>query len=375
MIAASMPSRLLAADPYEINAILPLTGGGAFLGKKEAQALGVAEMFINKDGGINGRPVKFVIGDDQTNPQVSVQLLNGLVEKKVPAFIGSALAAMCRAQEAIIERTGPLQYCLSTAVDPPEGYSFAVAMASRGVAAAFVNYLRSRTWNRIALITTTDASGQDFEREFLAALRESAGVGMGIVANEHFNPTDLTAAAQVARIKAALPNVVMTFAPGTPFGTLLQNIHDSELNLPIMSSGANMTLAQMTQYERFLPKELYFNAVRGVNAPEPGNGPVQRAQKRFFEAYKSAGIVPEFGDTIAWDPAFLIVEALRHAGPNPTAESVRAYISKQHNWAGTYGVYDFASIKQRGLDERSVILYRWEARIKNFAPVNAPGAL
>lgn len=370
--AAALP----ATEPYEIYAVLSLTGGGAFIGKKEAQALVIAENVINKDGGINGRPVKFNVSDDQTNPQVAVQLLNGILDKKPAVFLGATIAAMCRAQEALVERTGPVQYCLSTAIDPPEGYTYAIAMSSRGVAAAYLKFFRSRNWTKIGLISSTDASGQDFERELLAALaRGAGGPGMTLVANEHFNPADISVAAQVSRLKAAAPQVIMSFTPGTPFGTLLQNIHDADLDVPVAGSGANMTFAQMTQYERFLPKELYFNATRGVVAPEPGNGPVQRAQARFFDAFKTAGIAPELGDTVSWDAAFLVVDALRHGGDRPTARTVRDYIDKQRAWPGIYGSYDFVSIKQRGLDERSVIVYKWDAAGKNFAAANKPGEL
>ena len=64
-----------AAD-REINVILPLTGGGAFLGKAEQQALLQFEKAANADGGIHGQPLKFTFHDDQSSPQVAVHLAN-----------------------------------------------------------------------------------------------------------------------------------------------------------------------------------------------------------------------------------------------------------------------------------------------------------
>jgi branched-chain amino acid transport system substrate-binding protein len=376
ILALVAPVRTWAADAYEINAILSLTGGGAFIGKKEAQALTIAEGVINKDGGINGRPVKFTTLDDQTNPQVAVQLLNTILDKKPTVFLGSTIAAMCKAQQAVVERSATVvQYCLSTAIDPPPGYTYAIAMSSRGVVAAYLKFFRARNWTKIGVLNSTDASGQDFERDLTAALAAGAGgPGMTIVANEHFSPADITVAAQLAKIKAAAPQVIVSFTPGTPFGMVLQNIHDAGIDLPVAGSGANMTFAQMAQYERFLPKELYFNAVRGV-VTESGNGPVQKAQARFLDAYKAAGQVPELGDTIAWDAAFVVVDALRHGGANPTAQTLRDYIDKQRAWPGIYGSYDFAGIKQRGLDERAVIVYKWDPAVKAFTAMNKPGEL
>ena len=61
-----------AADPYKIHAVLPLTGGAAFLGKGEQQALQLFEKLINQEGGIAGQPLEFVYHDDQTSPQTTV---------------------------------------------------------------------------------------------------------------------------------------------------------------------------------------------------------------------------------------------------------------------------------------------------------------
>ena len=68
-----------AADPYEINVIIPLTGLGAFLGTNEATALSLVEKNVNAAGGVRGRQIHFAVQDDQSNPQVAVQLLNGII--------------------------------------------------------------------------------------------------------------------------------------------------------------------------------------------------------------------------------------------------------------------------------------------------------
>src|SRR5215469_4837504 len=69
LAAMLAPSLAHAAEPYEINVILPLTGPAAFLGNGEKISLELAEKAMNAKGGIDGRPVKFVIQDDGTSPQ------------------------------------------------------------------------------------------------------------------------------------------------------------------------------------------------------------------------------------------------------------------------------------------------------------------
>lgn len=53
-----------AADPYDVNVVLSLTGAGAFLGVSEAKAIGAIEALTNNTGGIKGRPLHFVVADD-----------------------------------------------------------------------------------------------------------------------------------------------------------------------------------------------------------------------------------------------------------------------------------------------------------------------
>jgi len=43
-------------EPYAINALVPLTGGGAFLGSAYKEALAAVETIVNRTGGIQGRP-------------------------------------------------------------------------------------------------------------------------------------------------------------------------------------------------------------------------------------------------------------------------------------------------------------------------------
>src|SRR5689334_560864 len=77
--AAGAPQARAADDTYDLNVIIPLTGGGAFLGKAEQESLNVAEKTLNAAGGIHGKKIRLVFHDDQSTPQVAVQLTNQVV--------------------------------------------------------------------------------------------------------------------------------------------------------------------------------------------------------------------------------------------------------------------------------------------------------
>ena len=63
-LLASTAASVGAADPYEVNVLLPMTGSGAFIGQDAQVGLRLIEGMVNRSGGIGGRPLRFVIGLD-----------------------------------------------------------------------------------------------------------------------------------------------------------------------------------------------------------------------------------------------------------------------------------------------------------------------
>ena len=154
-------SRAVAADTYEIHVILPITGGVSFLGQAEKQALELAEPVVNKGGGIQGRPVHFVFHDDQSSPQTGVQLASQVLALKPSVVLGSSLVGICNAMAPLMQN-GPVMYCFSPGIHPPTGsYVFTSSVSTLDLAAAQIRYFRMKGWTRIALMTSTDATGQD----------------------------------------------------------------------------------------------------------------------------------------------------------------------------------------------------------------------
>src|SRR6202521_1255672 len=138
-----------AADTQDINVILPLSGGGAFLGKSEQQALSQYEKITNSTGGIHGKPLRFVFHDDQSSPQIAVQLTSEIVAASPAVMIGSAQVAMCNAMAPLLQN-GPVAYCLSPGIHPKDGsYVFTSSVSTHDLAAALIRYFRLKGWIKI----------------------------------------------------------------------------------------------------------------------------------------------------------------------------------------------------------------------------------
>src|ERR1700677_2291591 len=129
---------LIAAAPAKpagaaviINASIPLTGPGAFLGKSLVDAFHAIEIVVNGEGGIHGRPLKIQAADSQTSPAVNLQIVQGLIAKQAPLFIDGGPSPVCNAALPIVAKSGPVDWCLSPAINTtPFGYVFAASAPS-----------------------------------------------------------------------------------------------------------------------------------------------------------------------------------------------------------------------------------------------------
>jgi branched-chain amino acid transport system substrate-binding protein len=369
-VRADVPS----GPPYTFEVLIPVTGSGAFLGKSYQETFRALEIAVNASGGIKGHPVKFVLNDTQTNPQTGLQLVNDLIAKRVVAFVDGGPSTVCSASVPLVVKTGPVDYCLSPVIHPPAGsFVFSASVSSVDQAKIAVRYFRERGWTRLAMISSTDTTGDDLEHQTDAALQLPENTGLEIVDREHFNTTDLSVAAQIARIKAANPQAVFVWTTGTPFGTVLRGIRDAGLELPVQTTNSNMTYAQMGAYASFLPKELYFPALLAMTPETGGRGALRDAQAAYVNAFKSIGVRPDEGNVLAWDPTMILIDALRHLGTDATPAQVRDYILHLHGWVGVDGVYDFSSGDQRGIGENAAAVARWDPAKDMWVRVSRPG--
>jgi branched-chain amino acid transport system substrate-binding protein len=377
LAVGAMPARSATAvsgPPIEIDAVIPTTGPAAFIGKSEQQGFQALENFINRTGGIQGRPIKIVIADTQSSPQIDVQLVNGLVSKHVTFFIDGGPSSLCSASTPLLEKTGPLDFCMSPSIEPAAGsFAFAAGPVPSTYTNISIRFLRERGLKRIAMISATDTTGMTLQRLSLAALQLAENKGVELIANEQFGPTDVSVAAQIAHIKALSPQALLVWTTGTPTATVLRALKDSGLDIPVVGQAANMNVDQLTSYASFIPKELYFAAPLALAPVDRARGAVDTAVQRFRDAFTSTNVRPDIGMLLPWDPLLLYVEALRHLGADASAAQLREYIARQRAWTGAMGQYDFVSYPQRGLGDRSLILARWDAPRNDFTRASRPG--
>jgi branched-chain amino acid transport system substrate-binding protein len=133
-----------------------------------------------------------------------------------------------------------------------------------------------------------------------------------------------------------------------------------------------MTYAQMDQYAAFLPKELLIPAPEWPAAKTLPAGPVKDALKTYNDALAAAGVKPDIGTSLAWDPALIVITMLKKLGPAATATQLRDAIAGLKGFSGVNGSYDFTAEAQRGLNSSQALVTHWDPGQKTWVPVSAP---
>jgi branched-chain amino acid transport system substrate-binding protein len=375
IVAAGIGPATAADETVDLPTVLSVTGPAAFIGKQALQSVQLIAGLVNAQGGIRGKMVHVSLQDTTSSPSIAVQLLNQLIGQHVAATFGPTFTAECSALIPLIAN-GPVVSCFAPGVHPaPGSFMFSAGVGSDAMAAGIATYFRGQKWTRVAIISSTDASGQDFEENFNKVMAEPVNSALKIVAREHFAVSDLSVAAQITRIKAANPQTVIVWTAGTGLGVALHGIHDVGLDVPVMAGNGNMVHAQLTGYDGFLPKTLLFPGVPGVTPPAGETAGVKAAQSQYFAAYAKTGAKPDLPGALSWDPTKLLLDAYAALGWNATADQLRGWIASQHAWSGINGVYDFAKYPQRGIGVESCIITRWDPSTHDFAAVSGSGGV
>lgn len=373
LFAGAVPSR--AADPYEIYVIAELTGFNAFVGNEEVKSILAVQDLVNKRGGINGRQIKMVVKDDQSNPQVAVQFMNEAMAHNVPIVFGGGVAATCLAMAGALKPEGPVLYCWSSGINPQAGgWIYSSAFAALDQMATGIRYMRERGAMKFAALTSSDATGQDADRNLGTVFGLLENRSTSLVSREHFNVSDISVGAQLARIKQSGAQGLIAWTTGTGFGTILRGLRDAGMSdLPVLTTGGNMSYQQMEAYKDIIPQTLLFSVIPAV-VPEAVTDPrTKRAVADFVGAFKPQGIRPDVGYAVSWDGTFLVLGAFKKYGFNATPVQIRDYINEQTNDVGSFGPMNFKLAPQRGLTKDTIIVARWDAQRDRWIAVSRPG--
>jgi branched-chain amino acid transport system substrate-binding protein len=218
-----------AAEPIKIGFITEMTGPWAFFGNSCVNGVKMAEEKINAAGGVLGRPLKFLITDNQTNPQQSTAAARSLdIQDHVVALSGptssdNALAIYGYAEQHKLPFLVPVA-AYPQLTKPGTHYTFRIEPDAAGWGYAMAKYVAEKKPGAKVAIMYSDYA---LMRAIFAGFKYQAPRSKLNVVSEIIFPQGSTdATVQAAQVRAANPDFVIPNGAGGFDNTLTNQLLD-----------------------------------------------------------------------------------------------------------------------------------------------------
>jgi len=227
-----------AAEPIIVGFLGAITGPAADLGRPSRNGAELHVESINSAGGINGRPLKLVIYDDESNPAKAVGAVRRMAEGDgVVAILsgtttGSTLAAMKISQELEIPHLVLVAQAQSV-TNPVNPWTFRVTGNFDHEILGMMTFLQARKVKRVAFMKDSGTVGK---QAFEAMKPKLDAVGIQIVADENvtINATDVTA--QTLNIRRANPDAVVYYGYGNEAALFGKSMRQVGFQVPVIGN-------------------------------------------------------------------------------------------------------------------------------------------
>lgn len=222
--AADTNNNAGAGGTFTVYAGLSLTGPLAGSAKAQQEGLEIAVDSINSGGGINGEQVELIVVDDQLDPTKAVTLLQEQIDKESPDLvIHGVSSAVSLAMLPLLTRSEIVSIgnTYANAINDPATFPYAfgtnpvVALDPQAAAELF----HEEGYKKVAYLGASDALGQSIAEAFATVLPAD---GFELV-QEAYAPADLDMTAQLQRLQATNPDVLVLQAYGSAAGYALES--------------------------------------------------------------------------------------------------------------------------------------------------------
>ena len=352
--------------PIKIGAFFALSGPAAFIGTPTKLVAQMAVDQINKEGGINGRPLELVFGDTEGDPTKAITIAKKFIYvDKVTAIIGPTRTGTGMAVKKLVEQAR-VPTIMTVGGDPvimggkfgTYRYVFKTPQRSSIAVKKIYIYLHKKGIKKIAVLTSSDGSGRDGKRWLT---KPAPQYGLDIVAQESFNPRDTDMTSQLSNIRTKKPQAIICWTIGPAGSIVAKNVKQLGIKAPLVQCHG-------------LPGPKYIelagDAADGNIMPStklmawkqlPKCDPQQKVIAGFVHLYndvyhynKDFPINTHSG--YAWDALNILARALKKAGPD--REALRNAIEQTKGYVGISGVYNITPQDHNGLGVDSMIIVK-----------------
>ena len=357
-----------AEEPIKIGAFFDLSGPAAFIGTPTKLVAEMVVEKINKEGGINGRPLELVIGDTEGDPTRALMVAKRLVEQEnVVALIGPTRTGTGMAVKKYLEEK-QIPTVMTVGGDPVimdnymgknvGSYKWIFKSPQRSSVAVkkVYEYLKAKKVKKIALLTASDGFGKDGSVWLSQFAPE---YGFEIVAKESFGVRDADMTTQLTKIKNTNAQVIICWTIGPAGAIVAKNVKQLAIKLPLIQCHGlpdpkYIELAGSASEGNVMPSTKLM-AYKQLPDSDPQKAVITEFVHLYNDVYdydKQFPINTHSG--YAWDAIYIVANAMKKVGTNNVM--LRDAIEQTKNYVGISGIYNITPKDHNGLGTDSMVM-------------------
>lgn len=333
-IMAATAAPALARDTIKIGLMCPLTGSWAAEGKDMKQIVELLADEVNVLGGLLGKEVKIVIGDDGGDPRTAAMAAQRMATRDVAAVIGTYGSSVTEASQNIYASANIIQVANgSTAVRLTEKglpYFFRTCPRDDEQGRVAVKTLLDEGYENIAILhdNTTYAKGLADEARKLLDKKD-----VNIVFFDALTPGEQDYGTILSKMKTKDPDVVFFTGYYPEAGLMLRQKMEKGWDVPFIGGDAtnNPDLVKIAGNKAA-------EGFRFLSPPVPGDLPTKEARE-FLDAYKARyqSKPGSIWAVLAGDGFRVIVEAIRQTESTDTQKMADYLHNEMEGFSGLTG--------------------------------------
>ena len=325
----------VSSNEIKLGLLCDITGDIAINGGITSSAMKFAVDEINEAGGINGKPIKLIIYDTQSDNTVYQEMARKLcLEDKVDAVFGGITSASREAIRPILEEYEmPYFYAQQYEGGVASHYTFCTGCLPEMQIDPIVDYLFKQKPGAKVYIWAADYNFGQITSEWIVKAVEERG---GTVLATEFVPLGVSQfSPTIANINAAKPDIVFSIAVGAAQMSFYEQWANAKFaDIPLVTTTSGLMCGEHKIFEAPALANLY------VASPyfEELNTPEAKAFTKKFREKFSESQVPYLGMDIetVYDSVYLYKKAVEKAGTTE-AESVIAALESGISFDGPAG--------------------------------------
>ena len=342
-----------------------LTGAASVLGQMGQLGCRLAVDQINNAGGINGKKIRFIEYDDQTDPKIAEEVVRKMItEDRVDAIIGSHTSGNIIKTAAVTEQAQVLQIGLGTSfiwTNEDYRYLFRATGNSAVYDAALLEEIRATDHQRIAIYYASS----EYARAGAEKLREhlARDPDMSVVWFRSHDISQTEFEADLHSLVESSPDAVILYASSENAGRQLKQLRESADFEGTVYAPEAFAASSTRQEAGESLTNLVFACTSMI--PESPSHAFSEQERSFLESFiKMYGTMP-VADTAyrGYDAIMILAEAFRTA-KSMDSEDLRQAMLQLVDYEGVSGIFDFSDGLGDGLNNCCVVTVTDPAHIE-----------